>query len=310
VAFWAETSTVLAADLMSGQDDPRPHAPALLTRAVAALPAPARAGNVRLRADGGFFAGDLTRQCLFAGIEFAIGAPRIAPLWRLLDGLDEQAWTDATAMPGAQVAVADYCPYWWPAATRVLIRRVRLDPGTGQAGPQITTDLRARRRRTLHPRQQRLPLAFLARAQPVYGYSFIVTNLDVSTSENAVAVEHWYRHRTQIENLFRDTKHGAALRHLPSGHVAVNTAWMWGALIAASLTGWLHHLTATPTPDGRLCGHGVRGGQAMIATLHQRLFAVPARVIHHAGQVILRLPPGDDLLAEVLARIRALPTLS
>ena len=37
VATWAETSTVLAADLMAGNEDPRPHAGALLNRALAAL---------------------------------------------------------------------------------------------------------------------------------------------------------------------------------------------------------------------------------------------------------------------------------
>ena len=122
-------------------------------------------------------------------------------------------------------------------------------------------------------------------------------------------MEHWYRHRTQVENLFRDAKHGAALRHLPSGYPEVNRAWMWGALLAASLAGWLHQLTATPARR-RLVGHGVRGGQAMIATLRQRLIRVPARLVRHAGALILRLPPGDDLLAEVLARIRALPATS
>ena len=135
-----------------------------------------------------------------------------------------------------------------------------------------------------------------------------MTNLDVSTGEQATAVEHWYRHRTQIENLFRDAKLGAALRHLPSGHPEVNTAWMWGGLLAASISGWLHQLTATTSPDGQLAGHGTRGGQAMITTLRHRLIAVPARLVRHAGTLILRLPPEEHLLAEVLARIRALPT--
>ena len=187
--------------------------------------------------------------------------------------------------------MADYCPNWWPAATRLLIRRVRLDVDRGQ----VSADPRARRRRTLHPDQRALPLpelTALAATTPVYGYSFIVTNLDVSTGEAAPRVEHWYRHRTSIENVFRDAKHGAALRHLPSGHPEVNRAWMWGALLAASLTGWLHQLTATPTPEGALVGHGVREGQAMIATLRHRLIRVPARLIRHAGALILRLPPG------------------
>jgi Transposase DDE domain group 1 len=304
VALWADTAAVLAADLGDGRDDPRASCADLLGRALAALPAPARAGRIRVRADAGYFAGQLARACLFTGVEFAIGARRTAPLWRLLDGVPAHGWTDAVDMTAAQVAVADYCPNWWPAATRLLIRRVRLDMNRGQ----VSDDPRARRRRTLHPEQRALPLAELAEVDGVFAYSFIVTNLDVSTGAKAAAVEHWYRHRTSVENLFRDTKHGAALRHLPSGHHAVNRAWMWGALLAASLTGWLHQLTAT-SRDGRLVGHGVRGGQAMIATLRQRLIAVPARLVRHARGLTLRLPPGDHLLAEILARLRRLPYL-
>jgi len=302
VAIWAETATALAADLMAGDEDPRGHAADLLRRALAALPASARAGRVLLRADAGYFAGALARAALIAGVEFAIGAKRIAPLWRILAGVAEGDFTDAIDMDGAQIAVADYCPDWWPSATRLLIRRVALAPA------QISADPRSRRRRTLHPDQRALPIAELAEADTVYGYSFIVTNLDVSTPAKAAAVEHWYRHRTAIENVFRDAKHGAALRHLPSGYPQVNTAWMWGALLAVSIAGWLHQLTATPGPDGTLAGHGVRDGQAMIATLRHRLIQVPARLIRHAGALDLRLPPGYHLLDEVLARLRTLPT--
>jgi hypothetical protein len=92
------------------------------------LPAAARSGRILLRADAGYFAGALVRAALVAGIEFAIGAKRIAPLWRILVGVAEPDWTDAIDMDGAQVAVAQYCPDWWPAATRLLIRRVRLAP--------------------------------------------------------------------------------------------------------------------------------------------------------------------------------------
>ena len=51
----------------------------------------------------------------------------------------------------------------------------------------------------------------------------------------------------------------------------------------------------------------VRGGKAMIATLRRRLIAVPGRLIRHARHLILRLPPGHELLHEVLARLRELP---
>jgi hypothetical protein len=193
VAAWAETEIVLAADLGDGTDDPRATAPDLLRRALACLPAAARAGRVAIRADAGYFAGQLARAAHDAHISFAIGARRIAPLWRLLAGLAEGDWHDAIEMDNAQVAVAQYCPDWWPASSRLLIRRVALDPAQVSAGP------RSRRRRTLHPDQRALPIPELAAAGPVCAYSFILTNLDVSRPGKAAAAEHWYRHRTTVE---------------------------------------------------------------------------------------------------------------
>jgi Transposase DDE domain group 1 len=301
VAAWAETEIVLAADLGDGTDDPRATAPDLLRRALGCLPPQVRAGRMAMRADAGYFAGQLARAAHEEKIAFAIGAKRIAPLWRLLAGIAEDAWHEAIEMDGAQVAVAEYGPDWWPANTRLLIRRVLLDP------EQVSADPRSRRRRTLHPDQRALPIPELAAQPAVYAYSFIVTNLDVSAPDKAIAAEHWYRHRTTVENLFRDSKPGAALRHLPSGYPQVNTAWMWGALLAATMAAWLHQLTATALGEDIVHGHGVRGGKAMIATLRWRLIAVPGRLIRHARHLTLRLPPGHSLLPEVLARLRKLP---
>ena len=302
VAAWAETEAVLAADLGDGTDDPRATAPDLLRRALACLPERARrSGRVAMRADAGYFAGQLARAAHDAHISFAIGAKRIAPLWRLLAGIADDDWHDAIEMDNAQVAVAQYCPDWWPANTRLLIRRVALDP------EQVSADPRSRRRRTLHPDQRALPIPELAQQPAVYAYSFILTNLDVSDPGKAIAAEHWYRHRTTVENLFRDSKLGAALRHLPSGYPQVNTAWMWGALLAATMAAWLHQLTAITAGEDILAGHGVRDGKAMIATLRWRLIAVPGRLIRHARRLVLRLPPGHSLLPEILARLRDLP---
>ena len=291
VASWAEAEIVLAADLGDGTDDPRATAPGLLRRALASLPERARAsGRVAMRADAGYFAGQLARAAHDEKISFAIGAKRVAPLWRLLAGIDEDAWHDATGMDNAQVAVAEYCPDWWPASTRLLVRRVLLDPA------QVSADPRSRRRRTLHPDQRALPFPELARAGAIYAYSFIMTNLDVSAPGKAVAAEHWYRHRTTVENIFRDSKLGAALRHLPSGYPQVNLAWMWGALLAATMAAWLHQLTAVTAGQDIVCGHGVRGRKAMIATLRWRLIAVPGRLTRHARHLTLRLPPGHGLV--------------
>jgi hypothetical protein len=303
VASWAETETVLAADLGCGVDDPRAGACDLLERALANLPRRIRRERVALRADAGYFAGQLARAAHQAGIGFAIGAKRITSMWRALAGVAESDWRAAIDMDDAQVAVSTYAPADWPPNTALLIRRVRL--GVNQVSPYT----RSRRRRTLHPDQRALPLAELAHADDIYAYSFIATNLEVSTPDNAAAVEHWYRHRTSVENIFRDTKHGAALRHLPSGNKQVNTAWMWAALLAATIAGWLHQLTGTILGEDLVAGHGVRDGKAMIATLRHRIIAIPARLVRHARTLTLRPVPGHrEPLSLILTRLRALPS--
>jgi hypothetical protein len=307
VASWAETEIPLAADLLSGDQDPRSHVTGLLHRALAALPRTVREGaqaagrKIALRADAGYFAGELARAAAKEDMAFAIGAKRISSMWRALEAIPEDGWRDAIDMENAQVAVSPYKPADWPGGTVLLIRRVKLDPAQVSAGP------RSRRRRTLHPDQQAMLFPELAAEPAIYAYSFICTNLDCSTPAKAAAVEHWYRHRTSAENIFRDSKHGAALRHLPSGHEQVNTAWMWASLLAAAIAAWLHQLTGLIDGGELLEGHGVRGGKAMIATLRRVLIAVPARLVRHGGQLLMRLAPGEHLLPGILAAIRALP---
>ena len=307
VASWAETEIPLAAGLLCGDQDPRSDVAGLLGRALAALPQAIRDGaaaagrKIALRADAGYFAGELARAAAKEDMAFAIGAKRISSMWKALAAVPADAWRDAIDMEGAQVAVSPYKPAEWPEDTVLLIRRVKLDPG------QVSADPRSRRRRTLHPDQRALPIPELEQEPAIYAYSFICTNLDVSTPSKAAAVEHWYRHRTAVENLFRDSKHGAALRHLPSGHEQVNTAWMWASLIAAAVAAWLHQLTGLIDGGELVEGHGTRGGKAMIATLRRALIAVPARLVRHGGQLIMRLASGPCLLPGILAAIRALP---
>jgi hypothetical protein len=74
---------------------------------------------------------------------------------------------------------------------------------------------------------------------------------------------------------------------------------MWGALLAVNLSAWLQELAGLDRGDGR--------GRAHLGTLRHRLLTVPARLVHYAGQVILRLPPGRQQLTDVLSRLRRLP---
>jgi hypothetical protein len=291
VATWAEAGVVTAADLLAGDEDPRPGAGSLIERSVATLRAAGVTARPKVRGDVGYFAKDIAWAAVQAGGDFSLGATRNPAAWRAAAAISEDAWRPAKRMKGAQVAVCGYAPAGWPPGTACVVRRVKV------RATDISTDPRARRRRTI-PKTQ-LALALDGLVAHVYAYSFIATNLDVSTPAKAVTVEAWHRMRTDIEDRIRDAKHGAALRHLPSGTRTANTVWMWGALLAVNLSAWLQELAGLDTGDGR--------GRAHLSTLRHRLLAVPARLVRHAGQVTLRLPPGHQLLAQVLARLRRLP---
>jgi hypothetical protein len=291
VATWAEAGVVTGADLLAGDEDPRPGAGSLIARSVATLKAAGVTARPKVRGDVGYFAKDIAWAAVEADCDFSLGVTRNPAVWRDAAAIPEKAWRKAKRMKGAQVAVCGYAPAGWPPGTVTVVRRVKV------RAKDISTDPRARRRRTISKTQ--LALALDGLAPHVYAYSFIATNLDVSTRAKAVAVEAWHRMRTDIEDRIRDAKHGAALRHLPSASRAANTVWMWGALLAVNLSAWLQELAGLDTGDGR--------GRAHLGTLRYRLLNVPARLIHHAGQVTLRLPPGQQMLAQVLARLRRLP---
>jgi hypothetical protein len=291
VATWAEAGTVTAADLLAGDEDPRPGAGSLIERSVATVRAAGVNARPVVRGDVGYFAADIAWAAVQADCDFSLGVTRNKAAWRAAATIPVNAWRKAKRMKGAQVAVCDYAPAGWPPGTACVVRRVKV------RAADVSTDPRARRRRTI-PKDQ-LALALDGLVEHVYAYSFIATNLDVSTPAKAVAVEAWHRMRTDIEDRIRDAKHGAALRHLPSGTRTANTVWMWGALLAVNLSAWLQELAGLDGGDGR--------GRAHLGTLRHRLLNVPARLIRHAGQVTLRLPPGHQLLAQVLARLRRLP---
>ncbi|HZM80027.1 MAG TPA: IS1380 family transposase [Candidatus Limnocylindrales bacterium] len=291
IASWAEAGVALAADLLAGDQDPRPGAADLICGAAATLKTAGVSARPVVRGDVGYFAAEIAWAALDNGCDFSFGVVRNQAVWRALGTIPNKAWRKAKRMKGAQVAVMDYAPAGWPPGTHTVVRRVKI------AAEDISADPRSRRRRTI-PKGQ-LALALEGVADHAWAYSFIATNLDVSTGAKAVKLEAWHRMRTSIEDRIRDAKHGAALRHLPSGNKTVNTVWMWAALLAINLSAWLQELSGLDD------GHG--HDRAHLCTLRRRLLLVPARLIRHAGQPILRLPPGQQLLAKVLARLRKLP---
>lgn len=302
LATWAEAGLTTAADVLAGNDDVRPRAADMLRRGLAGVPESvretARAGDrLRTRADAGYFTADLAHAAVEADCDFAIAAKRNTALWRASATIPETAWVDAIGMAGAQVAATDYAPAGWPDGTYTIVRRVRVE------AEDISADPRSRRRRTIDKNQ--LALALEGTATHAYAVSFIVTNIPANDRpgdtprgvESILEVQAWFRRRTDIEDRIREAKLGAALRKLPSGNQAVNTVWMWAALLAGNLSVLLQALTGID-----------EHGRAHAARLRHELLCVPARLVRHGRRLTLRLPPGDHLLPIVLTRIRQLGT--
>lgn len=282
--IWAEAGVTLAADLGDGRTDPRPQAPELIARAVAALPA--GLGRPIVRADSGFFDVKVAQAALDTGCDFAIVAKRTPAAWQALRAVPETAWRPAGGRMDAEVAFCSYQPDGWPADTRCVVRRTRLDTDA------ISTDRRSRRRRTIDPHQ--LALALDGTADHVYAYTFIVTNLPW----HPVATEFWFRQRALVEERIKDTKLGMALRHLPSGFEAVNKTWMWAAFLATNISVWLQSLGQT---DVKERSHGKR--------LRRELINLTARVLHRGRRTILRFAPGTrhGPFSRAWNNLRALP---
>src|SRR5215212_7016922 len=152
-----------------------------------------------------------------------VSVPRTQAMCKALGEIPEDAWTDALEMPGAQVTETTYTPAGWRhEPLRLIVRRVAFSAHRMADGS--TT---ARRRNTIHPDQ--LALALDGQLASVFGYSFILTDIP---HQPTVWIEHFHRHRAQIQEPIKDTKLGQALRHPPSGDHNANRVWLTAALLA------------------------------------------------------------------------------
>jgi len=271
---WAQRGRLLATELLAGNDSARGEEPRqLLRRALDYLPG--GHGPVAARFDSGFYRVDLLADCRARAVRFSISVPRSSAMWSALERIDDDAWTPADNLKDTEVAETTYTPSGWAhEPLRLIVRRV------AHPADALSDDPRARRKRTI-PREQ-LDLGLAGEADVVYGYSFILTDLPGP----AATVEHHHRDRAQIEERIKDAKLGVSLRRLPFSDLDANRVWLHCSALALNLLALLNDLMFGPEPPGHL----PRRRQAKF--VRRMLLCVPARVIHHARQIILRLPAG------------------
>ena len=299
VAFWAQRGRALTSELVGGNREKLSggECATIATRAIRLLPD--RHGAVTMRIDSAYYAVELLQRLRREQARFTVSAPRNQAMWKTLGQIPESAWSDALEMPGAQVAETTYPPAGWRhEPLRLIVRRVPFSAQKIADG-----SLTARRRKTIHPEQ--LALALDGQVASVFGYSFILADIP---HQPTVWIEHFHRHRAQIEERLKDTKLGQALRHLPSGNVNANRVWLTAALLALNLTAFCCDLCPAAGASGKAPDDAPLRRTAQ--TLRRILFNVPARILRSARRTILRLPEGfrhADVFQATLDAVYALP---
>jgi hypothetical protein len=213
-------------------------------------------------------------------VEYSVGWPVDARTKAAIEALREEDWTDAlsadgTADQGAQVV----------ELTGIL----RTSVG-GDLLDSWPPGMRVIARRTPREPGEQAELGQDAN----WRYGAFVTNTTGGQVQFLDA-----RHRTQahVEDKMKEVKACGAER-LPSSDYARNSAWLQVAALAVSLLAWLRHLAL----DGDLA-------RAEPKTLRYRLFSAPARLVVHARNRTLKIPPGwawSPDLATAWQRLHAL----
>ncbi len=110
----------------------------------------------------------------------------------------------------------------------------------------------------------------------------------------------FHRNHAGVETVIKDAKN-LGLKRLPSYYLAFNQAWCITVAIASDLLAWLRLLTLDHHP-----GLTKATPDTLRSLLH-----VPARLVRHARQRLIRLPAGHPHagdLTHAWQKIRALPT--
>jgi hypothetical protein len=298
IAFWTERGRALTAELVGGNQERLSggECARIASRAIGLLPD--GHGPVTMRIDSAYYMVELLERLRQENTRFTVSVPRSTAMWKALAQIPENAWIDALDMPGAQVAETTYRPGGWKhEPLRLIVRRVPFE------AEQIARLNGSRRLQTIHPEQ--LQMALDGQLASVYGYSFMLTDIP---HHHTAWIEHFHRHRAQIEERLKDTKLGQALRHLPSGDINANRAWLTASLLAINLTACCCDLSPAAGASGHAPEHTPRRRHAH--TLRRLLFNVPARIIRTGRRLILRLPAGyphADTFQATLDAIYALP---
>ncbi len=285
--WWAEQRMVLHSEFRDGNVPAGFEQRRVLEEALACLPGGVE--RVYLRSDTAGYQWDLLRYCeqgrhpRFGRIEFVVGvditdafreAIRTTPdiVWHDM-GRGDQQWAEVSFVPNA-LGATKRGSYRF-IATRELVRQQELFDDQPAQLPFPTL---------IEPR---------AKGRDIYKLHAVVTNRMVTPAPEIIQ---WYRDRCgKSEEAHSIMKRDLAGGQLPSKLFGANAAWWQTMIVALNLVAAMKHVALDPRPFDTM----------RMKALRLRLIALPARVIHHANQLTLRLGASLGSFAEVLLEARA-----
>ncbi len=272
LATRADTGEVLHARLRKGSANTQRGAKRFVEELVARVRRCGATGPLSLRADSGFYSGELIRTCERLGVAYSITVNLNASIQAAIDKIAEDSWQKISYTDGGEAEVAETTYVAGCGKTKRSERRLRLV---------------VRRTRICDPAVQQL--------FPTWRHHAFVTNVALDT----VAADAFHRDHATVELAIKDLKEGAGLEHCPSGRFFANAAWLCCAVLAHDLCRWA----------SRLGGVAADGVLTVARTVRRQLFALPGRLVNRSGRQTLRLPEHWPWAAQFLGALDRLRSL-
>jgi hypothetical protein len=260
LATRADTGEVLHARQRTGKANTARGAPRFVDETIGRVRRAGAGGELVFRADAGFWSATVIDRLRAHDVRFSITVRQTKPVRAAIAAIPEATWT-TIPYPDSGVAQVAQTPF---RGDRLVVRRTRHHTNQGQLFP-------------------------------TWDYHAFVTDRTGSPAE----LDADHRRHAVIELAIRDAKHGAGLRHHPSGRFFANAAWLVLVTLAHNLLRWTAAL-----------GLGARNEQIVAKTLRRTLLALPGRLTRSARRWTLHLParwPWAHSFTMALARLRCIP---
>lgn len=272
LTFLAETREYVAGELRKGDRPSGEQIAQHLERVAASLPPSVQ--RVYARADSGFYSKEAVEAYQKLGWRFVISAQKSS---RLVEELKAARWTGSPRTDADGQCEFPYQPEGWSHAYRFVALRYE---------------------KKQKPKPENEPEQYQLFDTPEYEYRVFVTDLDAAID----VVSGFYRQRGGAENLIKEANNDAGLAAHPSGRWATNCVHFQLAMLAYNLNCWLRLFHREEQARVEELRH------TTLATARLRYLFVAAKIVRHAGTVMVRYSDHYEekgTLERLMDRLRA-----